>query len=246
LDRFVPRPKQKISEQNIEVRKASFSPCIERRWSSTSNSFDSKKRRRSKSIESPFSSPQVKIRNPIKDETLEEVFMEANINLSDDCSEQVPQKKSSCESKSKCKRLNSTRKSTHSYSLRRSSLSNVSDNSKTMFLKSEEYVQIPKKEYEEIKSRVSAIESRISQEFKSISSESNNTLTVNPISIVQNEYEKTLQEASIDNIASTDQLAKRLSKELKIRRSTEHKIIRSPSARKIGSLRRRSQEKPVR
>ncbi|XP_011496179.1 PREDICTED: rho GTPase-activating protein gacN-like isoform X2 [Ceratosolen solmsi marchali] len=245
LDRFVPKPKQKMNTQNIEICKTSFSPCMERRWSSSNNSFDSKKRGRSKSIDSPLSSPQIKIRNSIQDKTLEEVFIDANINLSDDCSEQISQKKSSSENKVKCKRFSSTRKSMHSYSLRRSS-SNISVNSKTVIHNPEEYVQIPKSEYEEIKHRVSAIESRISQEFKNITSESVNMLTVNPITIVQSQYEKTLEESNIENIASTDQLAKRLSKELKIRKSTEHKIIRSPSARKIGSLRRRSQEKPIR
>lgn len=52
-----------------------------------------------------------------------------------------------------------------------------------------------------------------------------------------------MEEASIGTTVSTDYLAKKLGKELKIRRSEEHKIIRSPSARKIGSLRRRSQER---
>lgn len=107
----------------------------------------------------------------------------------------------------------------------------------------EDYVRISKKEYEEIKNRVSAIESRISQEFGCIYNEENNMATVNK---VQTAYEKTLEEASIENTLTSDYLAKKLSKELKIRRSREHKIIRSPSARKIGSLRRRSQEKITR
>lgn len=55
-------------------------------------------------------------------------------------------------------------------------------------------------------------------------------------------YEKTLEEVEALTSPTTEQLAKRLSRELKIRRSTEHKVIRSPSARKIGSIRRRSQE----
>lgn len=108
----------------------------------------------------------------------------------------------------------------------------------------EEYVRIPKSEYEEIKSRVSAIESRISQEFGCIAGETETSTVSNSVSNVQCEYEKTLGEASIENTLTADHLAKRLSKELKIRRSGEHKIIRSPSARKIGILRRRSQEKP--
>jgi len=109
----------------------------------------------------------------------------------------------------------------------------------------EDYVKIPKSEYEDIKNRVFAIESRISQEFKCIYDEQNdiNTHSVNK---VQTAYEKTLEEASIENTLTNDYLAKKLSKELRIRRSGEHKIIRSPSARKIGTLRRRSQEKVTR
>lgn len=175
--------------------------------------------------------------------------MDADINLSDECGEQQQEQQQASKSSfnDKCKRLSSTRKSTHSYSLRKSSSPKGSSLSFETMDADSDYVKIPKSEYEEIKSRVSAIESCISQEFKSIASDSSDGLTVvNPINNVQSEYEKTLEGASIESTASTDQLAKRLSKELKIRRSMEHKVIRSPSARKIGSLRRRSQEKPVR
>jgi len=109
----------------------------------------------------------------------------------------------------------------------------------------EDYVKIPKSEYEDIKNRVSAIESRISQEFGCIYNEKND-ITTHSLNNIQSAYEKTLEEASIESVLTSDYLAKRLSKELKIRRSGEHKIIRSPSARKIGSLRRRSQEKITR
>lgn len=109
----------------------------------------------------------------------------------------------------------------------------------------EDYVKIPKSEYEDIKNRVSAIETRISQEFGCIYNEDND-ITTHSVNKVQTAYEKTLEEANIENTLSSDYLAKRLSKELKIRRSGEHKIIRSPSARKIGTLRRRSQEKITR
>ena len=248
LDRFVPRGKVKTNEYDVEIRKQSFSPCMERRWSTASNSSEAKKRRRTQSIGSPFhSSPQAKVRISGDDKALKDVFMDADVNLSDECTDQLSQNnKSDCEDKLTCKRVNSIRKSTHSYSLRNSS-SNLSTNSlDASDSKAEEYVKIPKSEYEEIKNRVSAIESRISQEFKSITNESSDVLTVNPISIVQNEYEKTLMEASIQNTTSADMLARRLSKELKIRKSAERRVIRSPSARKIGSLRRRSQEKPIR
>lgn len=63
----------------------------------------------------------------------------------------------------------------------------------------------------------------------------------NPIEQVQNAYEKTLVESQPLS-PTTDHLARRLSRELKIRRYSEQRVIRSPSARKIGSMRRRSRE----
>ncbi|KAJ8714119.1 hypothetical protein PYW08_007739 [Mythimna loreyi] len=98
-----------------------------------------------------------------------------------------------------------------------------------------DYVRISKQEYEEIKSRVSAIENRLSREFTDIP-------RVQPLQQVQNVYEQTLEEVAMLHCPSSDHLARRLSKELKIRPSEEAKIIRSPSARKIGSIRRRSKE----
>lgn len=106
-------------------------------------------------------------------------------------------------------------------------------------------------EYEEIKDRVTAIETRISKEFNKIqSSLLNNSLDsvdiadqLNGPAKVLEKFEKTLEETEMMNSTpSTEQLAKHLSRGLKIRRSAEHKVIRSPSARKIGSIRRRSQE----
>lgn len=248
LDRFVPKGKQhKVTELDVESRKKSISPCTGRRWSNNNNnnnsdSFDMKKRPRTRSIgSSPFSSSsssssRAKVSNVnTTSKFSEDVSMNADINLSDEISD--------IENKIEPFKRNSlTRKPTHSYALRKSSSPNNNNTS-------EEYVKIPKSEYEEIKNRVQAIESCISQEFKSIhNKENNNSLVLlvdTTINNVQNEYEKTLVESSIESTTSTDQLAKRLGKELKIRRSAEHKIIRSPSARKIGTLRRRSQEKPI-
>lgn len=111
-----------------------------------------------------------------------------------------------------------------------------------------DFMKISKSEYEAIKERVSAIESRISQEFGNVQS----SLMSSPemetgLENVQDKYKKTLEETgSMSNFSSTDQLAKRLSRDLKIRRSAEHKIIRSPSARKIGTMRRRSRENATR
>lgn len=117
---------------------------------------------------------------------------------------------------------------------------------------SDDFVRIPKSEYEAIKDRVSAIETRISQEFSNVhaslasfpnSVQDDQVAMSNGPANVLDKYEKTLENTEeFANTSSTDILAKRLSRELKIRRSFDSKIIRSPSARKIGTMRRRSRE----
>lgn len=64
---------------------------------------------------------------------------------------------------------------------------------------------------------------------------------------VQDQYEKTLEESEklLLERSATEQLAKQLSRGLRIRRSAEQRVIRSPSARKIGAIRRRSRESPI-
>ncbi|XP_041969828.1 uncharacterized protein LOC121726507 [Aricia agestis] len=99
-----------------------------------------------------------------------------------------------------------------------------------------DYVRISKQEYEEIKSRVSAIENRLSREFTDVDNR------VQPLQQVQNVYEQTLEEVAMLNCPSSEHLARRLSRELQIRPKEQAKIIRSPSARKIGTIRRRSKE----
>lgn len=119
----------------------------------------------------------------------------------------------------------------------------------------EEFVRIPKSEYEAIKNRVSAIENRISQEFGNIISTSDTDSSVPPpltvppntevgrnAESVQTAYEITLVESEKLGESSADHLARRLNRELRIRHSLESKVIRSPSARKIGIIRRRSKE----
>lgn len=119
----------------------------------------------------------------------------------------------------------------------------------------EEFVRIPKSEYEAIKNRVSAIENRISQEFGNIISTSDTNSSVPPpltlpsstevgrnAESVQTAYEITLVESEKLGESSADHLARRLNRELRIRHSLESKVIRSPSARKIGTIRRRSKE----
>lgn len=115
--------------------------------------------------------------------------------------------------------------------------------------------QITQSEYEEIKDRVKAIETRISQEFiriqSSLSNNSMDSVDLNdprdgPERVLE-KFEKTLEQTEAMNTSpSTEQLARRLSRGLKIRSSVESKVIRSPSARKIGSIRRRSQENHAR
>ncbi|GAB0100480.1 uncharacterized protein DMENIID0001_165280 [Sergentomyia squamirostris] len=84
-----------------------------------------------------------------------------------------------------------------------------------------DYVKVSKSDFQAFNERMEALEARMSQEF------------TNP-DRVQDVYEQTLEQ--------TDDLAHRLSRDLKIRRSGERRIIRSPSARKIGTIRRRSRE----
>uniref|UniRef100_A0A182Q5S1 Rho-GAP domain-containing protein n=1 Tax=Anopheles farauti TaxID=69004 RepID=A0A182Q5S1_9DIPT len=102
-----------------------------------------------------------------------------------------------------------------------------------------DFLKIRRCEYEAIKKRMSDIETKISKEFTALVGR-DDVLLDN----VEDKYRQTLEQTEpIEaTCATTDQLAKRLSRELKIRSSGEHKVIRSPSARKIGTIRRRSRE----
>ena len=258
--------------------KETYSPCIERRWSSASSSSATKKK--NNPVESAVASPAMRKSATVVNvrDDYDRVFMDADVNLSDECGDAAAiqnstksnRRRASCYRRSLDTALLSKPTSLQedfstsytpkhdknlrsSVALRRAasvcnelpqnSASNFQPKTLTNEISNEEYVRVPKSEYEAIKNRVSAIESRISQEFSCIANETDETTSSNSASNVQSEYEKTLGEASIESIISADHLAKRLGKELKIRRSSENKIIRSPSARKIGILRRRSQEK---
>nr|XP_018899586.1 PREDICTED: uncharacterized protein LOC109032092 [Bemisia tabaci] len=114
----------------------------------------------------------------------------------------------------------------------------------------DDVVCVPKKEYDEIKTRLSEIESRINTEFNSIgvplsdSDGSQEDLRApSEVDKVQSQYQKTLLEAGRLSDCSTDTIAQHLSRELKIRHSSGSRVMRSPSLRKIGSIRRRSQER---
>lgn len=114
----------------------------------------------------------------------------------------------------------------------------------------EEYVKISKSEYESFKERVIAIETRISQEFHTVKlntikgeqeNSADESLLVSGPEKVQNKYRVLMNSDAVDG--SEDLLAKHMSRDLKIRRSSDQKVVRSPSARKIGSIRRKSQDK---
>lgn len=260
LDKFVPKNKQKNDGDLSDSYTGNYKMCDERRWSSVSNSFDAHKIH-----EYNDEMPDLKLmkynessNNDCRQE-YNDVFVNATVDLSDNGEQDLLMNKSRRSDEqwrmnvsTSSKKLNATDVS--------GNISSLTPEEKTdseefdTFLPSgdivssssdhceEDYVRIPKSEYEDIKNRVCAIESRISQEFGCIYNEKND-LTTHSLNNIQTAYEKTLEEASIENSRTSDYLAKRLSKELKIRRSAEHKIIRSPSARKIGSIRRRSQEK---
>lgn len=109
-------------------------------------------------------------------------------------------------------------------------------------------MKIPKSEYEAFKDRLISIETKISHEFNMTKLDAvkaemdrNDSMHLNGPEKVENKFNKTLQEVEKleDSERNTDHLARRLSRDLKIRPSLDHAIMRSPSARKIGSLRRR-------
>lgn len=248
IDRFITKSRQKVNDlepEEMSEIKIVDSP-IERRWSMTSGSSSKtslkKRRSQNRSATSLAVSPSIKRSKDLysrhTDDCYDRVFMDADINLSD---ENVNLDSTQRRRKSAHHRplVDNLEQSIFHPEISHEDLSGQAKSS-------EEYVKIPKREYEAIKNRVSAIESRISQEFSSIIDHNTpKKLAIDAASEVQGEYEKTLGEASLESIVSADYLARRLSKELKIRRSAEHKVIRSPSARRISTLRRRSQEKPV-
>ncbi|XP_066596687.1 uncharacterized protein [Prorops nasuta] len=238
LDRFV----QKSNKQRSTESEIGQNTYTERRWSSAGDSTSKKSsasprmRQFERNKMSPFKTQ----------DDYNDVLVDADINLSDDNNSELDLHASNSVNESRSINWSPTETRIRNRSVldkdREQSMSrqNYDDTN--------EYVKVPKREYEEIKSRVSAIESRISEELDGIAmrkAHSSTAIFSHSVSKVQTEYEKTLEEASIEDTIKADNLAKRLGKELKIRRSSEHKIIRSPSARKIGTIRRRSQDKIV-
>lgn len=112
----------------------------------------------------------------------------------------------------------------------------------------EAYVKISKVEYDAFTKRLNSIETKISHEFNltkldAVKAEmgENDSMLLNGPEKVQNKFNQTMHEVEKleDSERNTEHLAKRLSRDLKIRPSIDHGVMRSPSARKIGSLRRR-------
>ncbi|XP_037807379.1 rho GTPase-activating protein gacN-like isoform X3 [Lucilia sericata] len=108
-------------------------------------------------------------------------------------------------------------------------------------------IKMSKIEYEEIKERVAAIESHISNEFGAIHTSTLNnssiSVQVGGLDNVQTQYERMVVQTEALSSPATEQLAQRLSRGLNIRQTIDQRVIRSPSARKIGTIRRRSQDK---
>ncbi|KAI4498519.1 hypothetical protein M0802_006454 [Mischocyttarus mexicanus] len=242
MDRFVLKNKQKVNSTSSIL---TYNPYTDRRWSLAHDTSVSYEKRRTNSDGSLHLKKSVlketETSNSKHDSNYSDVFVDADINLSDYNNDLILLNKKDDNNSDinhwHVKFNKNTDKLKHTKKHSEASIEAPPKN------ECEEYVRIPKSEYEEIKNRVSAIESRISQEFGYIDDVRNESLVEHSVNKVQTEYEKTLEEAGIKNIITADHLARKLGKELKIRKSSERKVIRSPSARKIGTLRRRSQEK---
>ncbi|XP_042224990.1 uncharacterized protein LOC121868425 isoform X2 [Homarus americanus] len=105
--------------------------------------------------------------------------------------------------------------------------------------------------YDDIKSVVKTMEDEYDksnvQQMKEVYFPDNSSTSAQNMSyseMIQNAYERMKVETKDLGVSPSDNLSKRLGKELKIRnrRSGEHRVIRSPSERKIGTIRRRSRE----
>jgi len=106
----------------------------------------------------------------------------------------------------------------------------------------EENYDVVKQQYEVLKSHLVALE----KEMVASEPQVQEQLVTPSSSSVQGAYVKTLEESEklLLERTATEQLARQLSRGLRIRRSADQRVIRSPSARKIGAIRRRSRESP--
>ncbi|XP_037795209.1 uncharacterized protein LOC119590603 [Penaeus monodon] len=112
-------------------------------------------------------------------------------------------------------------------------------------------VETLEQQYDDIKSVVKNMEEEVDknnvQQLKETYFPDSSSLSAQNMSyseMIQSAYERMKVETKDLEISPSDNLSKRLGKELKIRnrRSSEHRVIRSPSERKIGTIRRRSRE----
>lgn len=185
LDRFVLR-KPKTVDESTESCTSIFDTQTERRWSSVCGSCDSQKTYRAYSDGSSHLKLILKdseVSNELKE--YNNMFGDVDVNLSDDNDEQVLLTKNDIKSSEWHAQLNSSsRDDLDNYNeicafplKRRLTVNNFETYSHVQVTsvdnQSEEYVTIPKSEYEEIKNRVSVIESRLSQELKCINNEKN-------------------------------------------------------------------------
>ncbi|XP_045587888.2 uncharacterized protein [Procambarus clarkii] len=106
-------------------------------------------------------------------------------------------------------------------------------------------------QYDDIKSVLKTMEDEFDksnvQQMKEVffpNSSSTSAQNMSYSEMIQSAYERMKVETKELGISPSDSLSKRLGKELKIRKrkSEEHRVIRSPSERKIGTIRRRSRE----
>ncbi|XP_053631631.1 uncharacterized protein [Cherax quadricarinatus] len=106
-------------------------------------------------------------------------------------------------------------------------------------------------QYDDIKSVLKTMEEEFDksnvQQMKEVFFPDSSSISAQNMSyseMIQSAYERMKVETKELGISPSDNLSKRLGKELKIRnrRSGEHRVIRSPSERKIGTIRRRSRD----
>lgn len=111
----------------------------------------------------------------------------------------------------------------------------------------EDYVAMHQ-HYEELKIHVTSLEKEVVQKnLQSLSPDLDAKGQKVFLALeVQDQYEKTLEESDklLLERSASEELARQLSRGLRIRKSAEQRVIRSPSARKIGAIRRRSRESP--
>lgn len=158
------------------------------------------------------------------------------------------------------KKLIERKLSTMTWGKRRSSMKAAasSDNLEKIEPQPDEVVTIPRKEYEEMMTKVNCMEKLLHEQLASenieneikcdseqLAEQLNKDLHIRWSSEVKKESANSataVQEAFERTVEHTEQLAPQLRKDVRLRWSSERRVARSPSERKIGSIRRRSRE----